>query len=234
MNVAIIPARGGSVRIPRKNIRLFHGKPILAYSIAAAKASDLFLHVMVSTDDEEIAQVALDHGAGVVWRGDEMASENVGTQEVTCHAIRRYSNPADFACCIYATAPLMLPSDLLSGFERLGIRDNRYTFSVGPDGNDAGQWYWGTRSAFLSGVPLEGNSEKYVLPASRVCDINTEDDWARAEAMYAALRKASDSPVLVEAIREGAGLGIDPPDSRWRSGDLIATRVATSQQQQDE
>lgn len=187
MNVAIIPARGGSVRIPRKNIRLFHGKPIIAYSIEAAKASGLFQHVMVSTDDEEIAQVALDHGAGVVWRGAEMAEESVGTQEVTRHAIRHYPNLVDYACCIYATAPLLTSDDLKRGYVDFITSGMDYALVDG-------WFYWGRADAFGK-TPIDITTAVRCDVGGRWIDINTEDDWERAEEMYAGLN-------LVEVVPE--------------------------------
>lgn len=86
--VAVIPARGGSKRIPRKNIKPFHGKPLIAYSIEAALKSGLFEQVIVSTDDEEIAQIAQEYGAKVPFlRPKELADDYCGTQEVVSHAL---------------------------------------------------------------------------------------------------------------------------------------------------
>ena len=185
-NVAIIPARGGSTRIPKKNVRSFHGHPIIAYSIMAAHESGLFADVLVSTDDTGIAGIALLHGAGVIQRPDELAENDVGTQDVMKHALASIGGYA-YACCIYATAPLITVGDLVSGYNALLGSPYPFVYTVGPDGTDAGQWYWGTAHAFLTDVALERGMQ-YVLPAERVCDINTESDWKRAELMYDILR----------------------------------------------
>ena len=121
MNVAIIPARGGSQRIPRKNIKLFAGKPIIAYSLKAARQSDLFDRIIVSTDDDEIAQVAREWGGETPFkRPSELSDDYTGTDAVTLHAvewlIEQQSQHPDFVCCIYPTAPLIRIDDLIRGY----------------------------------------------------------------------------------------------------------------------
>lgn len=122
-NIAIIPARGGSKRIPRKNIKPFMGKPIMAYSIEAALKSNLFEVVMVSTDDEEIAGIARQYGAEVPFmRSEQTANDYATTNDVLKEVIRSYAERGlrfDYMCCVYATAPLVRPDDLAEGFERL-------------------------------------------------------------------------------------------------------------------
>lgn len=119
--IAIIPARGGSKRIPRKNIKLFAGKPIIAYSIELAKQSGLFQEVMVSTDDAEIAQVAKQFGASVPFlRSAQSASDFATTAEVIHEVLTTYEERKqyfDFACCIYPTAPLLKTTSLNHGLE---------------------------------------------------------------------------------------------------------------------
>jgi N-acylneuraminate cytidylyltransferase len=191
--VAIIPARGGSRRIPGKNIREFHGKPIICYSIETALRSRLFdAGVWVSTEDPAVAHVAWANGAKVHPRQKTLSENNVGTQDVM-RAVLNELYPVGgrelplHACCIYATAPMMTASDLRQGFGQLAARLRPYLYTTGQDGKDAGQWYWGLASAFANGVALEGNSHHYGLPEERTCDINTLDDWIRAERLYAAL-----------------------------------------------
>jgi len=190
--VAIIPARGGSQRIPRKNIRLFHGKPIIDYSIKAAQDSGLFQRVFVSTDHPGISSVAYKAGADVLWRPDALAKDNVGTQAVMADALNTIIRdwitvkPPVYACCIYATAPLMTSVDLIRGYLALRSPNVPYVYAVGPDWRDAGQWYWGAVETFIDGVSLD-QASFYKLPAERVCDINTLDDWSRAEQLYANL-----------------------------------------------
>ena len=127
MRIAIIPARGGSKRIPRKNVRAFAGKPIIAYSIEAAQHSGLFDNVIVSTDDEEIAQVARDFGAATPFmRPPELSDDYTGTTAVVAHAVKqvqRHGREVDAACCIYATAPLIAVDDLRAGHARLAGGD---------------------------------------------------------------------------------------------------------------
>lgn len=123
MRVAIIPARGGSKRIPRKNIRSFLGKPMISYSIAAARESRLFDQVVVSTEDPEIAAVAVDCGAQVPFlRPAELADDFSGTHVVVADAVRRLLDlglPISHACCIYATAPMIRAADIQRGFDLL-------------------------------------------------------------------------------------------------------------------
>ena len=132
--VAIIPARGGSKRIPRKNIKPFHGRPMISYSIQAALDCGLFDAVVVSTDDEEIAEVARSCGAEVPFmRPAELANDHAGTGAVVVHAIdwfREQGRPFDAACCIYATAPLIDPERLKEGWQLLQQPGKRYAFSV--------------------------------------------------------------------------------------------------------
>lgn len=227
MSLAIIPARGGSKRIPRKNIKLFDGKPIIAYSIESAKKSDLFERVIVSTDDQEIADVARQFGAEVPFiRPPELSDDHAGTMDVICHAIESLAEQgwrSEFTCCIYATAPFLLPEFLVRGIEKLQCSGYSYAFSVNEfnfpiqralrireDGaldalqpeyrqtrsqdlerayHDAGQFYWGRTEAFLTGKTLFSPcSAPIVLPAHRVQDIDTLDDWVRAEYMFQALK----------------------------------------------
>jgi N-acylneuraminate cytidylyltransferase len=123
MSIAVIPARGGSKRIPRKNIKLFCGKPIIAYSIEAARASQVFDEVIVSTDDDEIAAVAQKYGAETPFRRPaELSDDHATTAPVIAHAIRWYQEnrgPIEFVCCIYATAPFLQPEFLRGGLELL-------------------------------------------------------------------------------------------------------------------
>jgi pseudaminic acid cytidylyltransferase len=130
--VAIIPARGGSKRIPRKNIKPFFGQPMIGYSIRAAQQSGLFDSVVVSTDDEEIADVARSFGADIPFmRPADLANDHAGTGAVVIHALEWFSKNGidyDAACCIYATAPLLEPERLKEGWEKL--QGKRFAFSV--------------------------------------------------------------------------------------------------------
>lgn len=134
MKIAIIPARGGSKRIPRKNIKDFHGKPIIAYSIEAALISGCFDEVCVSTDDNEIAEVALRYGATIPFiRPADLADDYASTQDVMSHALNWYkqnNRVITYVCCIYATAPFITPEALQNGLEALNSADLDYAFSA--------------------------------------------------------------------------------------------------------
>jgi len=134
MKMAVIPARGGSKRIPKKNIKLFYGKPMIAWSIETAKKSELFEKIIVSTDDENIAEVATKYGAEVPFlRPAELSDDMTGTAPVMAHAIRwakmENLDPA-LVCCIYATAPFMLPSDLIEGSEAMESGQWKFAFTA--------------------------------------------------------------------------------------------------------
>jgi pseudaminic acid cytidylyltransferase len=226
MKIAVIPARGGSKRIPRKNIKPFCGKPMIAWSIEAAKASGLFDRIIVSTDDAEIAGVARQWGAEVPFmRPEELANDYAGTTEVIAHATQWALDqglPVDAVCCIYATAPFIQAADLAQGWEALQSNDWAYAFSVTDfaapifrafkrtaDGgiemffpehfstrsqdlptalHDAGQFYWGRPNAWLEGIRIfDRHSFPVIIPRWRVQDIDTQDDWFRAELVYKAL-----------------------------------------------
>lgn len=121
--IAIIPARGGSKRIPRKNIKEFCGKPILAYSIEAALNSNLFDEVMVSTDDNEIAEIAKQYGASVPFlRSAETANDFAILKDVLNEVLSEYKElekSFDEVCCILPTAPLVEADDIIKSYEIL-------------------------------------------------------------------------------------------------------------------
>lgn len=134
MNIAIIPARGGSKRIPRKNIRLFCGKPMIAWPIEAALASGCFDQVIVSTDDPEIAEVARLHGASTPFmRPAALSDDFTGTGAVTRHAIewlQQQGQHPDDVCCLYATAPFVRPEDLSKGLTLLRSGNAEQVFTA--------------------------------------------------------------------------------------------------------
>lgn len=226
MRLAVIPARGGSKRIPRKNIRLFGGVPMIVWSIRAATESKCFDRIIVSTDDAEIAQVAQEYGAEVPFmRPAELSDDYTGTIPVIAHAVRWQNDngaTAGQVCCIYATAPFIRAADIRQGLRVLDESGAEYAFSVASypfpiqrairrtrDGrvemfepanfntrsqdleeawHDAGQFYWGKADAWLSGTPLFSSSSAPVpLPRYRVQDIDTPEDWERAEIMFRAM-----------------------------------------------
>jgi pseudaminic acid cytidylyltransferase len=199
--IAIIPARGGSTRIPRKNIRDFRGKPIIAYSIITARKCGLFDRIIVSTEDKEIANVALEYGAEVRWRPYDLADNCVGTQAVAAYVCREQigAEPGpkpEYVCVIYATAPLMDVFTLRKGLTLLkshqGPATSRYQEQHGKLfarathlGQDVGQFYWGRYIDFLMNADqLEARAIDVPVFPQRACDINTEADWQRAEKMF--------------------------------------------------
>lgn len=189
MRAAIIPARGGSVRIPRKNIRQFRGRPIFAYATEAAMQSGLFDSVIVSTDDTEIEGIALKLGCWVLRRDTDDGSK--GTQEIARDVLMQLESVTE-ACVIYPCSPLLVPSDLIRGYALLQREGALYAMSVQQEPlADAGCFYFGKADAFRVGAPLiDAHTVMVPMPANRVCDINVEADWSRAEQLYDALRRA--------------------------------------------
>ena len=227
MKLALIPARGGSKRIPRKNIRLFCGKPMIAWSIEAALQSGCFDHVVVSTDDAEIAEVARQYSAQVPFiRPSALSDDHTGTTAVVAHAIDWFAAQGQMSeqvCCLYATAPFVSAEDLRRGLAVLTETGSDYAFTVtsyafpiqrairitqtkhlemfNPEHfntrsqdledayHDAGQFYWGHASAWLEEKMIFGpTSAPVVLPRHRVQDIDTPEDWLRAEWLFKAIR----------------------------------------------
>lgn len=233
MRLAVIPARGGSKRIPLKNIRPFCGKPIIAYSIEAAAQSAVFDRIIVSTDSEEIASVARQYGAEVPFmRPATIANDHTGTNAVARHAVewlQERGERIEHACCIYATAPMIEARYIRQGYDELLWSGAAFAFSVTsfpapiqralrldvnhrvgafypqhektrsqdlePAYHDAGQFYWGTTQAFLSGMSLFSEASiGIVLPRYVVEDIDCVEDWERAELMFLARRGRSGEP----------------------------------------
>ncbi|PYE32758.1 N-acylneuraminate cytidylyltransferase [Idiomarina fontislapidosi] len=226
MKVAVIPARGGSKRIPGKNIKDFCGKPMIAWSIESAKSSKCFDRIIVSTDDTEIAEVARKYGAEVPFmRPESLSDDFTGTLAVIIHAIEMLENDCgeiSEVCCLYATAPLITAEDINRGLETLKASGCEYAIGVSsfsypiqrallideqqkvkmvdPSAfsarsqdlkeafHDAGQFYWGTRNAWMSGVPsFLADTAPVILPRYRVQDIDTTEDWYRAELLFRAM-----------------------------------------------
>lgn len=183
--VAIIPARRGSIRIPGKNWKEFHGKPIIQYSIEAAQRTKMFDQVIVSTDGDEIARAALDAGAQVVHRRRPDDGTR-GTQDVAAEVLLGSFAPgAAVACVIYPTAPMLTERDLWYGYASFITPGVTYSYAADEGCMDIGWFYWGPAFAF-GNVPLAGNSVACSISNERAIDINTPDDWAKAEQMYAA------------------------------------------------
>ena len=228
MRLCIIPARGGSKRIPRKNIKEFLGQPVIAYSIKAAIDSQCFDKVIVSTDDAEIAEVVKSFGASVPFmRPDELADDYASTIPVVKHAIEWFDDqgqsPSE-VCCLYATAPFVRASTIRKAYEQMQSTQADYCFTatsfafpiqraikitaenrvemlypehletrsqdLEESYHDAGQFYWGKAEAFKQQKPLFSKSATpYILPRYLVQDIDTLEDWKKAELMYKTIKK---------------------------------------------
>lgn len=179
--LTIIPARGGSRRIPYKNIKDFHGKPIIAYSIELGRQTST--EVYVTTDDHEIAMVATVCGAKVLQRPPELARDEIGTQEVVGHALEEIGfDGFGEIMVLYATAPLLSKDDVVQAYfayangPRMSCR-----YSATPNGDDTGGFYIAKGEFFKRRL----NPHAYGLPwPTADIDINTPEDWERAEKLY--------------------------------------------------
>lgn len=226
MKIAVIPARGGSKRIPRKNIKCFHGKPMIAWSIIAALESNLFDQVIVSTDDEEISSISNEYGASTPFiRPKDISDDFSTTADVMSHAVKwMYESDysLDSVCCIYPAAPFVQITDLKDSwkifksssceyvftatafqssiFRGFKVTENNSVEMIYPElfesrsqdlpvvYHDAAQFYWGKPLAWLEGKRIFAkHSQAFLLPNYRVQDIDTEDDWRRAELIASSL-----------------------------------------------
>lgn len=223
--IAVVPARGGSRRIPRKNIRPFLGVPLLTRIIGILQATQLFDRIVVSTDDAEIAELATSAGAEVPFlRPASLSDDVVGIAAVMAHAVREVERTGarfDSVCCAYATAVLSIEDDYVRAARMLAAGGTDYVVSCAQFGypiqralravdggiamfhpehrltrsqdlepafHDAGQFYFGTREAWLQERPLfAAASRMLVLPRHRVQDIDTHEDWTAAEWMFRTL-----------------------------------------------
>ena len=221
-NLAVIPARGGSKRVPKKNIRPFFGEPMIGRAIKLAQQTKLFDSIIVSTDCEETAAVARSYGASIPFmRPASLSDDFVGTAPVISHAIsllETNNQTFDYVCCLYPCCPLLLPEDLIQGHDEIiktdasflypiveyahpiqrsfRIDGSRLISSVFPEHeqsrtqdlektyHDAGQFYWGSAQSWVKNNRIFSNSIGILMPAWRVADIDTEEDWKRAEALF--------------------------------------------------
>lgn len=225
-SVAIIPARGGSKRIPGKNLKLFLGKPMISYAIEAAKKSGVFDRIVVSTDSPEIAKLAVEYGAEVPFmRPPELSDDYATTDSVLMHAINWVNDnwgQANHVCCIYST-PFVMPEFIKHGLELLIQEKATSAFTVAsfaypiframkvdeqrrlemywpenrwkrsqdfPEAyHDAGQFYWVDAIKFAIEKKLfSSDAVPIILPLKYVHDIDTIEDWERAEIMLLSLR----------------------------------------------
>ena len=220
---AIIPARGGSKRIPRKNIRQFHGRPMIAWTIDTAINSGLFSNVIVSTDDAEIAAIAQEHGAQVPFlRPADFSNDYATTKDVMRHAVTWLAKnqiESDFVCCLYATAPFLQAEDVVKGLRALQESTADYAYAVtefdysphralikNQNGqvslekpelaavrsqdlpslvHDAGQFYWAKTETWLTQQEVLSSAGIGIeIPRSQAQDIDNEEDWKLAEALF--------------------------------------------------
>lgn len=209
MKIAIIPARGGSKRIPRKNIKNFYGRPMIAHTIRTAIESDLFDRIIVSTDDTEIKEVAEQYGAEVPFTRPKLISGDYAlTSEVLHHALKKI--PCEYACCIYPCTPFLTDYDLEVGFnslpsfavkkypasiERAFQKFDGFMKMVQPEHRDtrtqdlldtfydAGQFYWVNTKHFMSN-PVLLNGTLRGIECPNTMDIDTPEDWRLAEDLY--------------------------------------------------
>ena len=221
MNIAVIPARGGSKRIPRKNLKEFDGKPVISYAIKAAFESQVFSEVIVSTDDEEIAEYSISQGAKIPWlRSKELSNDFATTSQVMHDAVMKLdSENLVNVCCIYPATPLLRPKYISEGLSVLKSGDWNYVFSaVKNDSNpqrfftlnssnsvnllfpkfestrtqdlqntfkDAGQFYWGKKSAWVREDPIFNNRSTIIqIARDFAIDIDTKEDWELALERY--------------------------------------------------
>lgn len=221
--VAIIPARGGSKRIPRKNVKNFCGKPMICWSIETLLACNCFDKVVVSTDNKEIALIARECGAEVPFiRPANLSDDHTGTIPVIKNAISWLEenwSRVDYACCVYATAPFLDKNDVQNGWLKILSKEFDYVFSVTTfpypiqralrlsstfrvemvnEGHflsrsqdleevwhDAGQFYWGTRDAWLNERSFFTNRSSVIkIDRQHVQDIDTDEDWLVAEKLF--------------------------------------------------
>ncbi len=227
MKIAVIPARGGSKRIPRKNIKEFCGRPMIAWAIGAARQSGLFDHVVVSTDDEEIGDLARSWGAELPFtRPAELADDLTPTVPVVAHAVNSCIGlgwDVDYACCIYPCVPFIEVADLVSALDLVHAVAADFVYPVTeyahpvqramrrlPGGemqyfspqfeltrtqdleksyHDAGQFYWGRANAWLRHERIHSAGVGMPIPGWRVVDIDTADDWQRADLIFRAMSK---------------------------------------------
>lgn len=226
MKICFIPARGGSKRIKKKNINLFYGKPIISYPISEAIKSNIFDEIIVSTDDDEIAKIALRYGAKVPFkRPSNISGDMTTTLEVIQHGIqfKELKSELDLVCCLYPTAVFIESFDLQnayniwemhqnnivlcaveyrhpieraftidqSGITQLRFKDfaNSRTQDLKKSFHDAGQFYFGSTLTWNTSENLVNNAIPYKMPPWRVNDIDTIDDWKRAELIYKLLKE---------------------------------------------
>ena len=222
MKIAIIPARAGSKRIPNKNIKFFIDKPIIAYSIEAAKKTKIFDHILVSTDSEEIAEIARFYGAITPFiRPANLSDDHTKTIDVIIHSLQecmKFGWNISYVCCIYPCNPFIEESDIIATFEKISSINENFVYPVSlyphpiqramrqlengsmqlinpiyetfrtqdleKSYHDAGQFYWGPLNTWLTSKKIHSNGVGYPIPKWRAVDIDSNEDWVKAEYLY--------------------------------------------------
>lgn len=195
MSICVIPAKGTSTRVPKKNIREFFGKPIIAYSIEAARESKCFDEIWVSTDSKEVVRTVEPLDVLIHWRGADLCEDSVGPLDVAREVVRKLK--ADEVAVIYATAPLVSHLDIIEARRVMWRKNCKYCVSVGTDPflHDAAQFFWARTTALLNKVPeFDRHTVMYRIPPERDIDINTEEDWLMAEQKYKRWKQFSEAP----------------------------------------
>jgi pseudaminic acid cytidylyltransferase len=223
--LAVIPARGGSKRIPKKNIKPFFGTPMLVRAIRTAQDSGVFSKIVVSTDCEETRDLALKEGAEAPFRRPKnLSGDHIGTLDVIVHAVQEMQTQsfvAENVCCLYPCSPFTSGRIIRDVFDAWGESNAPYGFPVcafpsspqralaldarnrvapldprfetirtqdlEPAYYDAGQFYWGSAQAWLSRLPIHSHGFASVIHWTAAVDIDTPEDWRRAEILYEAL-----------------------------------------------
>lgn len=227
MNLAIIPARGGSRRIKNKNIKLFFNKPIIYWSIKAAKQSKLFDKIIVSTDSKKIANICKKYNIEIPFlRPKTLSNDKVSTIKVIKHALIWFKKKGVFfdrVCCIYPASPFISKKIIKKALKLLKIKRKSFAFTVSsyphpiqralkikkngylkpvwPSNvnirsqkfenryHDAGQFYWGTFDSFMKNKNFFiKNSIPIYIPRYLCHDIDTLEDWKKAELVFKSLK----------------------------------------------
>ena len=227
MKIAVIPARFGSKRIKKKNIKLFYSKPMIIWTIEKLKKSKLFDKIIVSSDSSKILNLAKKEGCSLtIKRPKNLSGDIIGIQPVIKHAIKEIRinnyNP-DYICLIYPCNPFLNINDLKNSFKKFKNNKKRFLFSVAQYSHpveraiklsrnffsssflkkncnkrtqdfkrsyyDAGQFCWGTTKLWEGKQNIHNLGTGFIVPSWRVIDIDTTEDWKRAELLFQTLNK---------------------------------------------
>lgn len=224
MKIAVIPARGGSKRIPGKNIREFAGKPMIAHAIEVAQQSGLFDHIVVSTDDEKIARIARAWGAETPFmRPAELADDYMGTGEVIAHAIETCRSSGweiDYACCIYPCVPFIQIEDLKQALKMLQASGATYCFPIAEFPSAIQR---ALRNVSGELVPFHPeNEDKRTQDLERAYYDSGQFYWAKSETWLTKFNMHSGAAGLL--IPSWRVVDIDMPED-WRRAELMYAAI---------